>query len=132
LQQIQHFPHLHEKFRFRGKNNFDNPIILDDIYIENENTKHLIYEINTYEMLNYIYEYMNLWKDDIKDICYIKEEQIQIHNPALILVEKDYLFIKKYIDDNINNIITKQKIYDKFNINEFNIIKQSKTLQWTY
>jgi hypothetical protein len=103
-----------------SNNNFDNPIILDDIYIENENTKHLIYEINTYEMLNYIYEYMNLWKDDIKDICYIKEEQIQIHNPALILVEKDYLFIKKYIDDNINNIITKQKIYDKFNINEFN------------
>ena len=103
-----------------SNNSFDNPIILNNTYIENENSKNLIYEINTYELLSYIYDYMNLWKDDIKDICYIKEEQIQIHDPALILVEKDYLFIKKYIDDNINKIITHQKMYDNFNINEFN------------
>ena len=101
-------------------NNENNPIILDTVIIDNENNKNIEYEINTYEMLKYIYEYMNLWKDDTKEIFYIKEEPIQLHDPSLILVEKDYLFIKKYIDDNINLIINKQKKCNDFNFNEYN------------
>jgi hypothetical protein len=101
-------------------NNVNNPIILDAVIVNNENNNNFTYQINTYEMLNYVYEYMNLWKDNIKDILYIKEEQIQIHDPALILVEKDYLFIKNYINNIINSIINKNKIYNGFNINEYN------------
>jgi hypothetical protein len=102
----------------------DNPIILKSITRVSDVLSDVSYRINTVEMFSYVYEYLNIWKDNLKQEDYCKEEICQTGDPLQVLKSKDVTFIKKYLADSITSIIQGNRpFYDNFEVEQYNNIK---------
>ena len=76
------------------KSTEESPLVLKNITQESDILNGFTYSINTEEMLNYVYKYLVLWKDNLKQENYCKEEPVQTGNPSQVLQCIDVEFIK--------------------------------------
>lgn len=57
------------------------------------------YQINTDELLNYVYKYFKLWESEPSKADYVKVEPVQTSEISHILQPKDIAYIEEYLDD---------------------------------
>ncbi len=71
---------------------------------ENNNIHKTIYAINTDEMLSFIKEYLDIWKNEPEKSKYVKDEHIQFGDPLQILNNDDFTFLKSFIAKTLDKI----------------------------
>ena len=67
-----------------------------------------IYKINTDKLLNYVYKYFLLWKDEPDKADYVQENPIQTSEIAHVLHKKDIDFINSYLNDELGLYTSRQ------------------------
>ncbi len=58
-----------------------------------------VYQINTDNMLQYVYDYFKLWEEDTSKADYVEVAPVQTSELTHVLQEKDIRFIQNYLDN---------------------------------
>lgn len=88
------------------KTSIKNPLVLPSISQVDSSVinERVTYTINTRELLDYVIEYLNIWKDSLSSSDYCNDDQVKTGDPSHILKQQDINFIKKYITEQKINI----------------------------
>lgn len=93
-------------------------VSLSTIVQPHESKPDLSYTLNTDRLLNYVFEYMNIWKDDLANANYVKDDTaVQSSEISHVLKPCDIKFIREFLLDNVQDMekYKKDSIYRRTN-----------------